>query len=35
MIDATQVPKGAPALSLDVWDETYALGVQHGTATAR
>ncbi len=30
MIDATLVPKDLLRASLDVWDEAYALGVQHG-----
>jgi ribonucleoside-diphosphate reductase alpha chain len=30
MIDATLVPKGLMQAVCDVWDEAYALGVQHG-----
>jgi ribonucleoside-diphosphate reductase alpha chain len=30
MIDATQVPKPLLDAALDVWDEAYALGAQHG-----
>jgi ribonucleoside-diphosphate reductase alpha chain len=30
MIDASRVPKGLLQASLDVWDEAYALGAQHG-----
>jgi ribonucleoside-diphosphate reductase alpha chain len=30
MIDSSLVPKGLVQASLDVWDEAYALGAQHG-----
>ena len=30
MIDSTQVPRALMQAALDVWDEAYALGAQHG-----
>jgi ribonucleoside-diphosphate reductase alpha chain len=30
MIDATKVPRGVMQAALDVWDEAYTLGAQHG-----
>jgi ribonucleoside-diphosphate reductase alpha chain len=30
MIDGTKVPRGVMQAALDVWDEAYALGAQHG-----
>ena len=35
MIDAAKVPRGVMQAALDVWDEAYALGVQHGFRNAQ